>query len=499
MTNDDPTSPARSAHSFPEKLVSPVRAIRVRNRVSPRTVIAAVTLLLVVAGVTLLALQRWTGATSTPVAHALLRINIVTGIVPLVIYALAAGALLLLVVRRPTVRWVITSVISLVAGGLIAVIVLWFVAVNDTFGVQLSSTTSAWSIATFALVAFALSNLWRSALGQKLAGVVGILFFVAAGVIGVNADFGLDQTPADMAGISTQPTLTLPLATPKATPTHTVLAGGALWANWHAPAGMPATGSTGQVDIPHTISGFSSRPAGLYIPPAGLVPNPPALPLVIMMMGQPGNPDPSFTANILGPMATSHSGLAPIVLVVDQIGNPSVDPLCLDTARYGKVETFLTQDVVGWARTHLHVLQDAAHWTVAGYSNGGECALALGVKYPTIWGNVLDISGEEYPGADRAAVTRATVFGGSQAAYNAQKPLLQLAGHSYPNTVGIFTVGSNDFGYRQQALTVSAATKAAGWKTTYFEVPNGGHVLGALNGGLQEGYDVLYSRLGLSQ
>ncbi|MEP6842847.1 MAG: hypothetical protein ABJA11_04955 [Pseudolysinimonas sp.] len=33
--------------------------------------------------------------------------------------------------------------------------------------------------------------------------------------------------------------------------------------------------------------------------------------------------------------------------------------------------------------------------------------------------------------------------------------------------------------------------------TTYFEVLNGGHVLGALNGGLDEGYKVLYPRLGL--
>lgn len=218
-----------------------------------------------------------------------------------------------------------------------------------------------------------------------------------------------------------------------------------------------------------------------------------------MMMGQPGNPDPSFTANILGPMASAHSGLAPIVLVVDQIGNPSIDPLCLDTARYGKAETFLTQDVVAYARTHLHVLQDAAHWTIAGYSNGGECALALGVKFPQVWGNVLDISGEEYPGADRASATRSAVFGGSQAAYDAQKPLGQLASHSYPDTVGIFTVGSNDYGYRQQAIAVTAATNTAGWKTTYFEVPNGGHVLGALMGGLAKGYSVLYPRLGLSQ
>ena len=326
-----------------------------------------------------------------------------------------------------------------------------------------------------------------------------ILSFVLAGYLGINADFGMDRTVADVVGISTRTTVALPVVTPKPTPTQTLLAGGALWANWHPPAGMPTVGSQAQVTIPGTVSGFTARPAGLYLPPAALTTNPPALPLVIMMMGQPGNPDPSFSAAILDQFAAGHDGLAPIVLVADQIGNPAVDTLCLDTQRHGNSETYLTQDVVAWARTHLHVLQDPAHWTIAGYSNGGECALSFGVKYPQIWGNVLDISGEEYPGADRPGPTLTSDFGGSRTAYEAVKPLNQLAAHTYSDTVAIFTVGSNDGLYRTQAKTVYAATTAAGWKTTYFEVLNGGHVLGALNGGLQEGYTVLYPRLGLSE
>jgi pimeloyl-ACP methyl ester carboxylesterase len=111
-----------------------------------------------------------------------------------------------------------------------------------------------------------------------------------------------------------------------------------------------------------------------------------------------------------------HDGLAPIVLVVDQLGNPAIDPLCLDTAKYGKAQTFVTQDAVDWARVHLHILQDAAHWTIAGYSNGGECALSFGAKFPDIWSNFLDISGEKFPGSDRAAQTLAAVFHGNAAA-----------------------------------------------------------------------------------
>jgi poly(3-hydroxybutyrate) depolymerase len=290
----------------------------------------------------------------------------------------------------------------------------------------------------------------------------------------------------------------LPQLPPTAIPSRTPLVGGALWANWIPPNDLPSAGTIGSVNIPNTLSGFRSRPAGLYLPPAALVKNAPLLPLVIMLMGQPGNPDPSFQKPILDAFATRHNGLAPIVLVADQLGNPATDPLCLDTAKYGKSETFLAGDVVAWARANLHVLSDPAHWTIAGYSNGGQCALSLGAKHPEIWGNVLDISGEEYPGSSRPNQTLVQDFAGNKAAYQAARPLKILAAHHYSDTVGIFTVGSNDGSYVTQARRVEAAAKASGWKTTYFEVPKGGHVLGALNGGLREGYRLLYPRLGLS-
>jgi enterochelin esterase-like enzyme len=445
-----------------------------------------------------LAAQNWTGPHISPLADVLLRVNIVSGLVPIVVDLLAAAGLIAVVARRPTRRRVISASIGAVTGAAVGLGLAWYLSASNVFGVALDATTTGWAAAAFAAVGLAITTFWRSAPWRKLLSTVAVVSFVAAGYIGINADFGLDQTIADVIGVSTQATVTLPAVTPTPTPTPTLLAGGALWANWHAPVGVPATGSQSQVDIPNTLSGFKARPAGLYLPPAALTANPPVLPLVIMMMGQPGNPDPSFSAAVLDRFAAQHDGLAPIVLVPDQIGNPAVDTLCLDTARHGKSETYITQDVVSWARTHLHVMQDATHWTIAGYSNGGECALSFGVKYPQIWGNVLDISGEEYPGADKSAVTLAADFGGNRAAYDAVKPLNELVGKSYPDTVAVITVGSNDGTYRTEAKAVFAAVAAAGWKTTYFEVLNGGHVLGALNGGLQEGYQVLYPRLGLA-
>ena len=210
-----------------------------------------------------------------------------------------------------------------------------------------------------------------------------------------------------------------------------------------------------------------------------------------MLMGQPGSPDPFFQKPILDAFATRHNGLAPIVLVADQLGDPTIDPLCLDTPRHGKSETSLSGDVVARGRANLHVLSDAAHWTIAGYSNGGQCALSLGAKHPEIWGYVLVISGEEYPGSDRPKQTLAQAFAGNAATHLASRPLTVLAAHHYSDTVGIFTVGSNDGRYVTQVKTVGAAARLSGWKTTFFEVTNGGHVLGAVNGGLQKGYRLL--------
>jgi len=470
----------------------------------PWRTIGAASGLIVLALVTaiVLALQVWTGSHTSPLARAVLGLDLVSGAVPVIAYAVAAiavVALVALLARAATRRRLIVALVTTAAGGAIGGALVWWLSASNTFGVALDLTTTLWAVAVFAAVGLAVVTLINGPAWHRLVGSVAIVSFALAGYIGINADFGLDRTVADVVGVSMHRTITLPPVTGTPTPAPTLLADGALWANWHAPAGMPSAGSQTQVVIPNPASGFRARPAGLYLPPAALTPNPPALPLVIMMMGQPGNPDPSFSAAVLDRFAAQHDGLAPIVLVADQIGNPAVDTLCLDTARHGKAETYIVEDVVGWARTHLHVLQDPAHWTIAGYSNGGECALSFGVKYPQIWGNVLDISGEEFPGSDRARATLTSDFGGNRSAYAAAKPLNELAGHAYPNTVGIFTVGSNDAAYRTQAKAVYAATTAVGWKTTYFEVLNGGHVLGALNGGLEEGYTVLYPRLGLSQ
>lgn len=429
--------------------------------------------------------------------HALLQLPLLLPVVVRTAYAVAAVTVLALLARRGR-RWPRRAAAGLAGGAVVGALVLWVAeGPLDLFGTALGWSTRAWVVGCFAGLGLAAMN-WRHSTARRKAGaVLGAVVMVATSVVGVNALYGLDPTVGSLLGISTVDQVALPALA--ASPTATGTAAGPLWATWTAPAGMPAKGTIGSAVIPAPASGFRARPAGIYLPPAALTSHPPALPLVVLLMGQPGNPDPGPVAAILDRYAAAHQGLAPIVVVADQLGDPAKDTLCLDTAQFGKVETYVNTDVLGWARTHLNVLTDRAHTTIAGYSNGGQCAISFVAKHPDLWGNVVDVSGEEYPGAEHAAGVLKSIFQGNQSAYDAQKPTVILAQHRYPDTVGVFTVSSDDRAYMPAAQHLSAAARSAGMQVTYYEVQNGGHGIGALNGGLDGGFAVLYPRLGLSQ
>lgn len=430
----------------------------------------------------------------------LLRLPVLTPAVLTTSFALSVVVVLFLSARRIP-RWWAFAAGALASGALVGATTLWIVEKPvDLFGTPLGWSTRAWIISCFAVLGLALANARRSTVRRKVAALLGAVVVLGTTVLGVNALYGLNPTVGFVLGMTASRPVVLPV---RRVPVDQGLAAAApsipLWQSWKAPVGMASRGTIGTAVIPSTVSGFSARPAGVYLPPAALTTNPPALPLVVLLMGQPGNPDPHAVAATLDRYSAAHQGLAPIVIVADQLGDPTVDTLCLDTTRYGKVETYVNTDVIAWARAHLNIRTDRSSWTIAGYSHGGQCAISFAAKHPDLWGNVLDISGEEYPGAEHAAKTLREIFGGDQASYDAQRPSVILSHHHYPDTMAVFTVSTDDTGYIPGVKRVAAAASAAGMHVTYHEVLNGGHGAGALDGGLGEGFMVLYPRLGLSQ
>ncbi|MEC5150271.1 hypothetical protein [Cryobacterium sp. GrIS_2_6] len=111
---------------------------------------------------------------------------------------------------------------------------------------------------------------------------------------------------------------------------------------------------------------------------------------------------------------------------------------------------------------------------------------------------MIDISGESFPGSDIQGEVLQYAFGGDQAAYDVQHPINLLSGRQYSDDVAIFTAGSDDPGILAGQRDVAAAAQRAGMAVTVREIPNGGHSVRALDGGLDVGFDVLYPRFGLS-
>lgn len=479
-----PSAPARRTSSLPVRVASGLFAF---------VLVAAFVLVVVVVA---------PGDDPQGPVRAILQAPIVDGPIPIVVWALAALAVVVVAVRRWRLRPLIASLIGAVAAAAASVALLVLANAQNWFGVVLDAGTWAWSIGTFAAVGFAVGSFVGAPVWRRFAAAGAVILVVLAGIVGVNADFGIQPTVASFAGVSLTKKIEIPVSTPTPSPSASATplrAGGALWANWTPPADMPTRGSTGTVVIPNTVSGFVARPAGLYLPPAALAKNAPLLPLVVMLMGQPGDPDPGWQQDSLDAFAARHGGLAPIVLVADQTRDHATDPMCVDSAKYGNASTYITQDVLPWARSHLRVMQDAAHTVIAGYSNGGECAISFGARYPELWTNVLDISGELYPGSDHPAQAVKDVFGGSQAAYQATWPQNILAAGHYHDCFAVFTVGAPDGGYTSQAHQMAGFAAAAGWTTTLRDLPGAGHGAAALHGGLDAGYTALYPRLGLSE
>lgn len=428
----------------------------------------------------------------------LLNLNIIDGPLPVVVWALTGICVIVLLLRRPTRSWIRRALIGVLGGALVGVLLVYLVNVTNVFHAQLSALVVFWVGGAFAALGLAVVSLWDSGVGRKIVAIVLIPLALVSATFGVNASFGIYRTLGDLLGVSSLEAvggLTGPAAASQPA--------GPVYATWNPPADMPAQGKvgllTGDNAIPST-AGFQPRDASIYLPPAAQVPNAPPLPFVVMMMGMPGNPDPSFIAAALDEMAAKNRGLAPIVIVADQLGDPSQDPACADSAKYGGVSTYFNHDIVNYARTKLNIIDDPRYWTIAGFSNGGACAFTWGTQYPQIWGNIMSISGDRFPGVETQNQTLQDVYGGDRAAYDAAKPAAwieknkgKFAGH-----VAIFTAGEKDSLFLPDSTDNAALARQAGFTTTLYIVPGADHSAVALQAGLAKAFEVLYPVVGLA-
>lgn len=427
-----------------------------------------------------------------------------TGLVAVDIVAALALATVLGRHRRPGASWWLrVGVGALLAGGA-GLALVWIIGdLANAFDVPPSPvqrlSVTLVSAATGAVVVASATGRrrGRGAFSRLRLGSVGaVVVTVLAGALAINDDIGLYRTVGQVVGHNGLQALALPPVTGDAVAFDVRLDRRVL-----DEEGQPPAGRVGSVEIPATVSKFPARAAYVYLPPAALTAAPPKLPVVILLGGQPGDPSKMLLAGRVGEtadaLARTHHGLAPIIVIPDQLGRSDANPMCVD-GPLGNSATYLTVDVPNWITTHLNVETDRRAWAVGGFSQGGTCALQFGAGQPDLFGSFIDIAGQEGPRLSSRESSIAKGFDGDDAAYDAAQPTRLLRARApYPDSVGVFVAGEEDRRYGPIMHEMSRRAEQAGLTVVRFAPGGSGHDWKTVAAGLQRGLDVLWPRLGL--
>lgn len=425
-----------------------------------------------------------------------MNVSLVDGWVPLALLGLGAVGMLGLLARRGR-----GAVVALLVAVLLAALTYLFlnalvVDVLDLVPEPLPTTVLVWAAVALLGVVLVVGALVRTGAGRKVTALLCGLLVLLACASQVNVYFSQYPTVESLvsgtedersfAGGSGAPSRSM--STPVA-------------ARWSG----PATGASSIVTapIPGTRSGFTGRPAQIYLPAAYNSPNPPLLPVMVLVAGQPGGPEDWVVGGqlqeLMDGVAAAHGGLAPVTVVVDPNGADSADTMCMDST-IAKADTYLSQDVPAWIEGNLGIDSNKARWTFGGWSYGGTCALQMATMHPDLYPNFIDVAGELQPAisADHAQDV-AQAFGGNEAAFDAVAPMTLLAKNRYPDVWGYFANGGDEQEVGQWTTQVSTAARQAGMTVRTQVVPNQGHSWAVPHAALPPALDWLGQRIGIRQ
>ncbi|MET3809036.1 alpha/beta hydrolase-fold protein [Arthrobacter sp. UYEF3] len=324
-----------------------------------------------------------------------------------------------------------------------------------------------------------------------------LLGVVALSAVQVNAYFGLNHTVSDLTGTAVARIPVLEDAL-KRQPGESATVS---LSDWAPPAGLPADGIIRKAAIPGTVSGFRSRDAYIYLPPAYQSSPRPALPVLVLFSGQPGSPADWLTGGALRSrldrFASGHGGVSPVVVVVDPNGTPSGNTLCMDS-RIAQADTFLAQDVPAWIRATVDVDPDPRQWAAGGFSFGATCAMQMVTRHPDIYSAALAFSSEKEPAiAKERHKTIDASFGGDTAAFDRLTPLGVMKERRFDGKAIYFGAGERDPEFVQYMALLSGAARAAGFTVEVHRIPNAGHSWETASRGLPGGLDFLAARWGI--
>jgi S-formylglutathione hydrolase FrmB len=268
---------------------------------------------------------------------------------------------------------------------------------------------------------------------------------------------------------------------------------------------IPAKGQVVPLAVPPTASNFSARQAQVYLPPAWFAKQRPALPVVMLMHGEPGDPsdwaDGGEAPAAADAWAAQHRGVAPVLVMPDINGSLTADTECVDST-VGNAETYLTVDVPAAVQQQFGTKPPGRSWALAGLSEGGACAITLALRHPDLFSTFGDFGGLSGPRVGESDTdtdpTVAELFDGSRQEFAAHEPadLLATGNPAFRDLGGWFEVGGDD-GDPLAAAQELAPLAAARGISTCLIVADGGHTFDVWSAAFRRSLPWMAARLGL--
>jgi enterochelin esterase-like enzyme len=339
-----------------------------------------------------------------------------------------------------------------------------------------------WTVAVIgalALAALAAAILWHVRACWRLSlGLLSVLLTVLAAAAGINAYYLYFRQFDELFGTYAADQASIDVLTSTVVPDH---------------------GQVVSLHVPNTASGFDARDANVYLPPAWFQRPRPRLPVIMLFHGEPGSPD-DWTRCCLADLtadrfARAHGGVAPILVMPDINGGFTRDTECVNASQ-GNAETYLTVDVRNWVIRTFNARSDAPSWALGGLSEGGMCAMVLTLRHPGLFRTFMNSEG--LAGPQFGDNTVEDLFDGNRAAYRAHLATVLLRERRYPEIGGWFQVGTDDSGPYEAAKVVVPLAEKAGIEICLVIVPGGGHTASVWTATLQQSFDWMAARLGLT-
>ncbi|MET9230557.1 alpha/beta hydrolase-fold protein [Lentzea sp. NPDC003310] len=402
-----------------------------------------------------------------------LDLSLINGPIPQLATAAAVLAVAYLAIRKNRTWWArVLPIVVLACALVVTGLTLFIDHVWKPWPEPMPVVLMVWLGAVLVALTLAAIRLRSGRWYGRVFGVLLALGVTTSALVATNAHFGQYPTTRAVLDVFRNDHVDLNAAAPPPSGFVEVPPGKTLADVWQRPATLPDKGTVSEAAIP---GAFQARPAWIYLPPAYNTTPRPRLPVIVLMAGQPGSPRDWFDGgrilDNLDAYARQHDGLAPIVVVVDQLGTSTANPLCLDS-RLGQVETYLARDVPAWIKQRLTVDERRESWTVAGFSQGATCSVQLAVRAPDVYGNFIALAPQPEPSLGTRQETVKAAFGGDEAAFVRVNPMDVLARQQFPRTAGIVVAGRDDVTYRKADAEVFEACRKAGMDVQWKELPN---------------------------